>query len=63
MKKMGLKVPGSSLSFVRNKDSARIKNAAYKISLKTRKQRQRFLSQRKSKADKNSYAAGSFGLT
>ena len=31
--------------------------------MKARKQRQCLRSQRKSKADKNSYAAGSFGLT
>lgn len=63
LKTMGLEVPASTLSFVRKKDSSRIKNAAYKISLKACKQRQRLRSLRKSKADKNSYAAGSFGLT
>ena len=63
MKKMGLTIPASTLSFVRKNDSTRIKNAAYKISMKARKERQRLRSQRKSKADKISYAAGSFGLT
>lgn len=63
MRKMGLDIPASTLSFVRKSDTTRIKNAAYKISMKARKQRQRLRSQRKSKADKNSYAAGSFGLT
>ena len=63
LRKMGLNVPPSTHFFVHKKNATRITRAAYKISVKARVQRQRLRAKRKSSADKNSYAAGSFGVS
>ena len=55
--------PGANLiKALRKEDSVRVQDAARKVSIKYRQQRQRLRSKRKSKADKLSYHPGAFGL-